>query len=237
MATDHIQFKDPTSLYKWAKTLILSTIGMCVIGIISGFMQHQLLEEIANGAYAYISDEEFYQKIDRNDQRQSIIGIMQVLIYIMQGIVILMWIYRANKNLRALGVQNMRFSAGWAVGWYFIPILSLWKPYQALKEILIKSENLMPGSANSKRSLLPIWWTLWIITEIVGRIILKSAMRNDLSLDGYITLNLFSITGDAIDLVLNIVFLLIISAIHNCQMAYKKQLSDQYVTFDTLIKQ
>lgn len=236
MTTSNVQFKDPTSLYKWARILILSTIGMCVIGIISGFMQHQLLEEIGSGIYAYISDEEFYLKVDRNDQRQSIIGIIQVLIYIVQGIVILMWIYRANKNLRALGVQHMRFSAGWAVGWYFIPILSLWKPYQALKEIFIRSENLIPGAIHSKQSLLPIWWTLWIITEIVGRIILKSAMRNDLSIDGYIMLNLFTITGDAIDLLLNIIFLLIISTIHNCQMAYKNQLSEQYVTFDTLIK-
>src|SRR6266404_5443429 len=43
------------------------------------------------------------------------------------GLVILfsIWVYRANLNARALGGKDMRFSPGWAVAWFFIPVMNL----------------------------------------------------------------------------------------------------------------
>ncbi|UNM95713.1 hypothetical protein MMG00_10890 [Ignatzschineria rhizosphaerae] len=41
------QFKDPTKLTKWVKNLIVISIIMHIIGVASGFMEYQLLKEIA----------------------------------------------------------------------------------------------------------------------------------------------------------------------------------------------
>lgn len=56
---------------------------------------------------------------------------------------------------------------GWAVGWYFIPIANLWKPYGAMKEIVLASSVRDALSA----SLLPTWWTLWIVSNIADRVV------------------------------------------------------------------
>jgi hypothetical protein len=72
------------------------------------------------------------------------------------------WIYRASKNAHAIS-NDMTISPGWAVGWYFIPIASLFKPYQAMKEIVFAS---VAGSQTESR--LPVWWGLWILTNILG---------------------------------------------------------------------
>lgn len=229
------QYKDPTSLYKWSKILIIISIGMHVVAVASGFMEYQFLTKILDGTYRYINSEELYFLAESNDFREMIVGIIQVLLFIIQGIVILMWIYRVNKNLHAFGVKEMNYTPGWAVGWYFIPLLSLWKPYQAMKEIFIKSEGLTDHPKKNQRYLLPTWWALWIITEVIARILLRNMMKNDLDIDGYVTLSLLFQLSDALEIVLNIVFLLIITAVYKWQMAYKNQ-QEGSSTIDMLIQ-
>ena len=76
-----------------------------------------------------------------NDNRTLLIAVVAMLVNIATIVVFLIWINRANKNSRALGAQNMQFTPGWCVGWWFIPIASLWKPYQAVREIWKTSKN------------------------------------------------------------------------------------------------
>lgn len=236
MSTNNYQYKDPISLYKWSKILISLSIGMHVIAVVSGFMEYKLLTGILNGAYANMSYDALYSIVEHNDLRETIVGIIQLILFLIQGIVILMWIHRANNNVRALGAQAMTFSPGWSVGWYFIPVLHLWKPYQAMKEIFLKSEALTPNTPNNKRYLLPTWWTLWIISEVIGRIILRRAMKGDLDTEGYIKVSVLHQFSDAFDILLNIVFLLIITAIYKWQLAYKNQQLEGGMRIDQLIK-
>ena len=53
------------------------------------------------------------------------------------AIVVAVWIFRSMKNawiLQRSGTQP-EISPGWSVGWYCIPIASLWKSLQAMFEI------------------------------------------------------------------------------------------------------
>ena len=71
------------------------------------------------------------------------------------GILVLTWIHRANHNARQLGADDMRFTPGWAVGWYFVPIAWFWKPYQAMKEIWLASANPSDWRGRPVSPLLP----------------------------------------------------------------------------------
>ena len=62
-----------------------------------------------------------------------------ILMAIITGIIYLMWLHRAYQNLPALGVTKLDATPGWAVGYYFIPILNLFRPYQTMVEILRES--------------------------------------------------------------------------------------------------
>jgi uncharacterized protein DUF4328 len=70
---------------------------------------------------------------------------------------------RANRNARVFG-SPMSMSAGWAAGYFFIPIMNLWKPYQAMKEIWQGSDPDPAVHAFSVRvpALLPWWWVLFL---------------------------------------------------------------------------
>ena len=88
---------------------------------------------------------------------------MVIAIGLTTAILVLMWIYRANHNARQLGAADMRFTPGWAVGWYFIPIAWFWKPYQAMTEIWRASVNPSDWGATPVSPLLRWWWGLWIV--------------------------------------------------------------------------
>ncbi|MCU0796098.1 MAG: DUF4328 domain-containing protein [Akkermansiaceae bacterium] len=90
-----------------------------------------------------------------------------VLTYIAFGI----WINRSAKNAWLFNGLRLRLprlpgtlptvmndTPGWCVGWYFIPIASLWKPYQAMRDIFHSSAIKHPVP----KGLLPLWWTFWI---------------------------------------------------------------------------
>lgn len=69
------------------------------------------------------------------------------------------WKYRAYKNLYALGAQQLRYSPGGSIGWYFCPILHLWRPMQAMEDIYVNSR---PRNTPASAGLVGLWWGLWV---------------------------------------------------------------------------
>lgn len=100
-------------------------------------------------------------------------------VYIVTAVFFLRWVFVANRNARALGASDMHHTPGWSVGWYFIPIAHLWKPYQAMKEIYLASnpdaaENWKEGKSPG---FLPLWWAIWICGNIVGQISMRMTLH------------------------------------------------------------
>jgi hypothetical protein len=91
-------------------------------------------------------------------------------------IVVGRWIYRASANAHAISDEKT-ISPGWAVGSYFIPILNLFRPYQAMREIWLASHFRGNWHAESTPGLLVLWWSLWIGTAILGNVSLQLSLR------------------------------------------------------------
>jgi hypothetical protein len=94
-------------------------------------------------------------------------------------IVVGRWIYRASANAHAIS-DEMTISPGWAVGSYFIPILNLFRPYQAMREIWLASHFRGNWHAESSPGLLIVWWSLWIGTAILGNVTLQLSFSTGL---------------------------------------------------------
>ncbi len=97
----------------------------------------------------------------------SAIGVFLSLLVCL--IVVGRWIYRASANAHAIS-DEMTITPGWAVGSYFIPILNLFRPYQAMREIWLASHFRGNWHAESSPGLLIVWWSLWIGTAILGNV-------------------------------------------------------------------
>ena len=113
------------------------------------------------------------------------VDISQALLLLVTGICFLVWTYRLNRNLRVLGVAGLKFTPGWAVGYFFIPVVSLWQPYQVFREIWQASDpGPAPRSGQAWQTLpvpalLGFWWVLWMISNVVDRLSAQTPSNAD----------------------------------------------------------
>lgn len=151
-------------------TLVLAVayIGVVVISIVSNQAEVSLLERIARGEN--VTEAEAVS----NDNRQALVGVAYLVIYVGVVVTFLFWIYRASKNLAGLGISEPKFSPGGAVGWWFVPIWNLWQPFRVVSEIW---EGSHP-EGRSRPPMLWVWWMVWLISGWIGTIYFRMFMGN-----------------------------------------------------------
>ena len=160
-------FKDLTGLTKWTTLFLYAQVAISVIAIIFGMLEYQMIRDLVSGFYQSQSDVVEYV-VQADYERQHTLELIDLTIFVISGALILMWIYRANYNARQIGVSGMKFTPGWSVSWYFIPLANVWKPYQAMKEIWKASSSPQNWSNQPVSSLLSWWWFSWIVFNLFG---------------------------------------------------------------------
>ena len=212
------EFKDPSRLIVWIKYLLFVQVFMALIAIGSNLMEYQLLTDFQNGVY--FSQEMAVADAETNDQRQQIIAISYMALFIVSGFLILKWIYQANQNVRFLGAKDMEFTPGWSIGFYFIPILALWKPYQAMKEIWKASHNPQNWQLEKANLVLGIWWFSWIANSMVGQAVFRMSRRAE-EISEIMNVNLISQVSEILSIPLAFVTIYLIKKISNAQLAIR----------------
>ena len=188
---------------RWTKGLLVATIVLSLVAIVSGLLQVELLSRAASGG---ISDAE----AAANDSRQQLIGVLQVLLFLGTAAAFLVWFHRAHKNLPALGVRQLKYTPGWAVGGFFVPFLNLVRPLQVMREVWNGSdpEGLERGSidggfVNRTQPGTPLlvgwWWALFLVSGFLGNMAARMAFAPNQSLDQLQTLSGLLVFSDLLD--------------------------------------
>lgn len=105
--------------------------------------------------------------------------------FIISAIIVGMWIYRAHANLFAAGIEGLEFSPGWSVGWFFVPIANLFKPFQAMRELWNASYGLSDRFDADSPANMKLWWAAYLVSGVLGNISFRmelSASRETQSL-------------------------------------------------------
>jgi hypothetical protein len=79
------------------------------------------------------------------------------------------WIHRMTRVKRVLA-HAPSMTPGWAVGWFFIPIANLFKPFDGIREAWQVASGATDWSEQPTPTLLRSWWALWLIWGIVQNI-------------------------------------------------------------------
>ena len=93
------------------------------------------------------------------------------LFLVVTAIVWPMWQYQGNANLIRRRVDGLRFTPGWAVSWWFIPLANLWKPFRAMSELARASDAPEGWSAARRPWIMIPWWLTWIAGTSITRVI------------------------------------------------------------------
>jgi hypothetical protein len=157
-----------------------------------------LLREVERGGF--VSDAE----VQRSNEARDGSGIGALLITLATIIVWLPWQYRGQRNLHRAGRPGLRFSAGWAVGWWFIPVASLWMPFQTVRELWFRSDPAEVRPDVRGWWVIAMWWAVWIV-EVVAALVSASMVDLD---DPMSVTTLDVIAQDSVLLVFNVAWIL-----------------------------
>lgn len=182
---------------KVAIALIWVVLALDVISFISGYLQLNLILTFEDGIA--VSE----ARIDANDDRERVVGIMYVIAYVISGIVFIRWFRRAYFNLHQRK-EFLSFSEGWAAGCWFVPIVSLYRPLQIMKELYEETRNFLISKGETLQkdlttNFLGLWWTLFILNNFIGQIIFRIDADSLPALKG---VTFLSLVGNVVGIIL-----------------------------------
>jgi hypothetical protein len=175
------EYRSTESLALALRILLASCVAVCLINLGSYAMQLDLIQRVARGEVVS------YTEATTNDQRVGLISGLFLLTLLASCVVWCIWQNRTSKNARALGASAMEFGPN-AWGWFFCPILNLWRPMSVIAELW---HSTMPAydplrehptgwrGVSMPSWLLAGWWVAWILGSIFSRIGVKLAEKTD----------------------------------------------------------
>ena len=191
----------------------LKCLAALVVGVA---LAHQWRLLIQIGGHMFPSHEGMTSAANANDRAvtaaRRVFLVSMVVSYVLGG----MWIYRAASNVRARGARRLTITPGWAVGWYFVPLAALVRPFEAMVEIWNASLSPERWRVLPVPGLLRVWWGFWISVGLFGYIS-AAIVRMGTAIPNLILGTQSGIVSAVIDIVTNGLFLTIVWRITRLQ--------------------
>lgn len=207
-------FRDPTRLTRVVLWSLYALIALEVASLAFDVLELRLLRTLA--AHSFTDSAAITAEATASDLHQRVIGGVGLLIYLVVGTSVLMWFYRTNANVRARGVEGMQITPTWAVAWNFIPIASLFKPYQAVKEIWQASSGEKDWKLLDRPAVMPWWWGFWVLSNVLDQVSFRLSMRGD-DVDTLIAANIAGMAGSVTDVVACLLLIPIVRQVYAMQ--------------------
>lgn len=158
-----------------AQMLIWIVMVVNIAAAYSSYLQYKLL-------IAFQNEEEITESmITFNDTREQAISIVYLIAFIVSGVTFIQWFRRAYFNLGKLTTTEN--SEGWAAGSWFVPIISIYRPYQIMKEMNDKTLGFLKSKTTDiikdESQHIKLWWGLWVVSNYVGNYVMKTAFKED----------------------------------------------------------
>jgi hypothetical protein len=161
-------------LAQWVIGLIAAAALVEIVAIVFRVQELSLLHRVASGGSV-----SFDEGRRADDQLNATLA-TGFLVLVGASATWCVWQFRAHTNLRPLGAGNLKFSPGWVVGWWFIPIMNLAMPYLTVRE-LYKASDPASGAIDwpTKRTpiVLPVWWVACVAAFVLWGIAASVAPR------------------------------------------------------------
>jgi hypothetical protein len=156
----------------WPTRLVLGALGatlvLNVVAVVSDVSYHDLIQRLVSGGDVSLADAQ------AADDRQFTIADVQLAVFALTALAFVVWFYRAYENLRPLGVENLRWGSGWAIGGWFVPLLNLVRPKSLANDIWRGSDPALPPQLERPSGPVPwwhnLWWALFLADGIFARV-------------------------------------------------------------------
>jgi Domain of unknown function (DUF4328) len=164
-------YRDIAKMTSWLRGLLAAGGALAAVGIVSGLNERSILNGFAEAfeTETAVSDQ-MLASADQSDLIQMILGYTQVTVAIVTVVLFARWIVLAARNCHALSDQELEYSPGWSLGWFFVPIANLWKPFSAMRQTWNISADPAGDQEKPAARLVVAWWLLFLVSSTLDRI-------------------------------------------------------------------
>lgn len=120
----------------------------------------------------------------------ALASLATLLLYVATAVVVIVWLYRARRNVEVYGARHQRYAPGWAIGGWFVPLVNCYVPFRVTADVLRDSEQRETRSA---MPLLLAWWTVFLASNVAD----LASVRLD-EIDGGIATNVLGRVTEAL---------------------------------------
>ena len=112
------------------------------------------------------------ETLQASDTLRTVIIAVNFIMLVLSMIFFILWFRIAYYNLHSLSWKNARHTEGGAAGSWFIPILSLFWPYQIMEDIWKGTQNAIRERFGEPQSVAIIgwWWAIYLVNNFFGYI-------------------------------------------------------------------
>jgi len=173
-----------------------------------------LLRDISNGVEVPDS------VLEANDLRIGIVAFAYLALVLVSLVVFLVWVHRTAQNAHSFS-KKVEHSPGWCVGWFFIPIMNLFRPFQAMKQVWEAS-----ATSGQTSGIVNAWWTFYIISGIIAQFSMRIGARAE-SVEELMNSDLLDLVISPVDFVLCILTILLIRKLSVMQSQKNRSLHEE----------
>jgi len=103
-------------------------------------------------------------------------GYAQVVVYIALVVLFLRLLYKAVQQAKSFSTPFTYVSPGWAVGYWFVPVMNLYRPFQVVKALFAAcTHEAGPGAKSAVgEQLLGAWWAMLLIGNMASWALARS---------------------------------------------------------------
>jgi len=152
---------------RWTTFLLFACLLLEAGTLVSRFSHRAQLPRLTAGAPP------LHAQAAAPDARDGAIATIRLAALLGTGIVWLIWLRGAYRNLALVGSKRSRFTTRQAVGYWFIPVVNLVRGYQVMKDLWLRSESMNDRDAYDDLpapAFLSTWWGMswtWGVLEPV----------------------------------------------------------------------
>lgn len=200
-------FRDPTALTKWVRGFLCAYVAL-------------------NLAWIRVHATAYQELVTRGAVLPLPLRLGLAFVGLIGLILVFVWVYRAHHNAEQLGATGLKFSPGWSVGCYFVPVIWFWKPYQAMKEVWQASARPSGWTRQPGSVLLRCWWMCWLLAFFAEQAVSLAVGTFGVMSDPRAVEVGAALATNAVEVPLTLLLLVIIARINRMQMEqYRKQVA------------
>jgi len=145
--------------------LLLACLALEAATITFGLSDRGVLVRLAAGG-ALLPDD-----AAATTARDRALALLKLLFFTGAGIAWLLWVHRTYGNLALVGSKRSRFTRGWAVGYWLIPLVNLVRVYQVMKDLWLRSDSLNDRDTYDRLpapAYVTGWWGMSVTRAVLG---------------------------------------------------------------------